>query len=227
MFQSIIDYQETSSAGLSLVIIFSAFMLGILIAFTYMSTQKRGSYSKEYVISLVIFPMTAAILMMLVSDNTARAAAIAGSFLLIRFRSAAGTAKDIAFVFSAMAIGAACGLGYLAFGICAALMICLAVIFLNRISFGEPVAELRQLKIVIPEDLNYKGVFDDLFETFTTEVSLTLVRTVNMGTLYELTYIVTLKKDIDEKDFIDQIRCRNGNLNITLGIVPDRNYYLQ
>lgn len=228
MFHSIIDIQERSlSAGISLFIIFVTFQLGMLISLTYMYTQKKGTYSKEYIISLVIFPMTAAILMMLVGDNTARAAAIAGSFLLIRFRSAAGTAKDIVFVFTAMAIGASCGLGFLSFGVCAAIMICLAVLFLSKISYGENAADIRQLKITIPEDLNYKGIFDDLFAQYTQDVTLTLVRTVNMGTLYELTYQVTLKHEIDEKEFIDQLRCRNGNLNITLGVVPDRNYLLQ
>jgi len=228
MFHTIIDMNETGlSTGISLVIIFITFLLGILISLTYMYTQKKGSYTKEYVVSLVILSITSAIVMILVGNNLARAAAIAGSLLFVRHRSAAGTAKEITFVFATMAVGASLGLGYIAFGILAAVLICLAMLFLHKISFGESSAQIRQLKITIPEDLNYKGVFDDLFTHYTLDVSLTLVRTVNMGTLYELTYQVTLKPEINEKDFIDQLRCRNGNLNISLGVVPDRNYYIQ
>lgn len=122
-----------------------------------------------------------------------------------------------------MATGLACGLGYLVFGAVAAVIICIVLIVLCKTSFGEMKTADRQLKITIPEDLNYEGVFEDIFKEYTTECTLNNVKTTNMGTLYELTYLIGMKAGVSEKEFIDSLRCRNGNLNISLGAVPDRN----
>ncbi len=121
-----------------------------------------------------------------------------------------------------MASGLACGMGYIKLTICFTLVICIIYFVFVRFGYGEKKNDAKQLKITIPENLNYQGAFDDLFKEYTNRVSLDKVKTTNLGTLYELTYTVNLKKDINEKQFIDSIRCRNGNLNIILAKIENR-----
>ena len=143
---------------------------------------------------------------------------MAGAFALVRFRSAPGNAKDIAVVFFTMAAGLACGLGYVAFAATFAVVIILVLIVLSVSNFGDMASGNRQLKITIPENLNYTDAFNEVFDSYTTNSQLRKVKTTNMGTLFELTYTVALKKDVNEKNFIDALRVKNGNLNIVLGI---------
>ena len=143
---------------------------------------------------------------------------MAGAFALVRFRSAPGNAKDIAVVFFTMAAGLACGLGYVAFAAIFAVVIILVLIVLSVSNFGDMASGNRQLKITIPENLNYTDAFNEVFDSYTTNSQLRKVKTTNMGTLFELTYTVALKKDANEKNFIDALRVKNGNLNIVLGI---------
>ena len=187
-----------------------------------MFTAKKGTYHKDFVVAIALLPVIVAVVIMLVGSSTARALSLAGAFALVRFRSAPGSGKDIAVVFFVMAIGLACGLGYLVFGVVVAVLICAVMIILCKTGFGEYKSNEKQLKITIPEDLNYNGVFDDLFEEYTNSVKLKNVKTTNMGSLYELVYLVDIKDETKEKDFIDSIRCRNGNLNISLGMIPDK-----
>lgn len=223
MFQSIIYTTDTTiSAGASILSILTALALGLAIALCYLFTQKKGSCTKDFVVAIALIPAIVAVVILLVGNSVARAFSLAGAFALIRFRSAPGSAKDIAVVFLSTAMGLACGLGYLLFGAAAAVMICAVLAVLSRTRFGEPRGSEKQLKITIPEDLNYTGVFDDIFTEYFTECELVNVRTANMGTLYELTYLVSLKDGADEKELIDSVRCRNGNLNISLGILPDK-----
>lgn len=218
MFNTIISSTDSMiSAGTSLASMGVAVVLGVLISVCYMFTQKKGSYTKDYIVAVAVLPVIVSLVIMLVGNSVARA------FSLVRFRSAPGSAKDIAVVFFAMATGLACGLGYLVFGAVAAVIICIVLIVLCKTSFGEMKMADRQLKITIPEDLNYEGVFEDIFKEYTTECTLNNVKTTNMGTLYELTYLIGMKAGVSEKEFIDSLRCRNGNLNISLGAVPDRN----
>ena len=206
-----------------MLIILAAAVLGLAIAFCYIFTQKKGSFSKDFVIAVALLPAIVAIVIMLVGNSVARAFSLAGAFALVRFRSAPGSGKDIAVVFLTMAIGLACGLGYIFFGAVSAVFLCALLVALSRTRFGEPRTCRKQLKVTIPEDLNYNGVFDDIFSEYSKECELVNVRTTNMGTLYELTYHIGFKPGADEKEFIDSIRCRNGNLNISLGILPDKN----
>lgn len=223
MFDSIISSSDSMiSAGTSLASMGVALVLGILIAVCYMFTQKKRNYNKDFLVAISLLPVIVALVIMLVGNSVARAFSLAGAFALVRFRSAPGNAKDIAVVFFAMASGLACGLGYLFFGAVAAVIICAALVILCRSSFGEKKQADRQLKITIPEDLNYEGVFEDIFKEYTTECTLNNVKTSNMGTLYELTYLVGMKDGVSEKEFIDSLRCRNGNLNISLGMIPDK-----
>lgn len=185
-----------------------------------MITTKKKGYSNSFAVCLVLLPAIVAIIIMLVGSNIASAFSIAGAFSLVRFRSAPGDGKDIVGVFYAMAIGLAAGMGFLTFAAVATLIIGFVMIILDKVNFGKKSSIEKQLKITIPEDFNYQGVFEDLFETYANEHQLERVRTTNLGTLYELTYKVYMKPDINEKEFMDSIRCRNGNLNIVLGIMP-------
>ncbi len=224
MFESIISSNETAiTTGSAMLIIAGAILLGLIVSVCYILTQKRNTYSKDFVVAVAILPAIVSIVIMLVDNSVARAFSLAGAFALVRFRSAPGSAKDIAVVFLTMAVGLACGLGYLFFGAAAAGIVLVVLIILSKTRFGESKTADKVLKITIPEDLNYSELFDDLFSKYTLHCELSNVRTTNMGTLYELTYNVIMKDGANEKDFIDGIRCRNGNLNISLGLVANRN----
>lgn len=196
----------------------TAIILGIIIGIVYMYLCKKEGYGKNFIIGLVILPAIVSVVILLIGSNVARAFSMAGAFALVRFRSAPGNAKDIAIVFFAMASGLACGLGYVLFAAVFVVVLLLLLVLLNFIHFADHSSENRQLKITVPENLNFNHVFDDLLEKYTTKSQLIKVKTTNMGTMYELTYQVYMKKDADEKAFMDELRMRNGNFNIILGI---------
>ena len=154
---------------------------------------------------------------MLVNGNLGVGVAVMGAFNLVRFRSIPGSAREIGTIFMAMAIGLTTGMGYIGYGFVFLFILAIANILLTTFSFGEGSLEEKELKITIPENLDYADIFDDLFEKYAKKVSLVQVRTVNMGSMFELKYMVRMKSDVNEKEFIDAIRCRNGNLNISIG----------
>ena len=197
----------------------AAVLLGLVIGAAYMFACRKEGYSKNFIVGLVLLPAVVAAVILLIGSNVARAFSMAGAFALVRFRSAPGNAKDISVVFFTMATGLACGLGYVLFAVVFVLIMILVLLILTMTPFAEQNAGVKQLRIVIPENLNYSHVFDEVFAQFTTQFNLKRVKTTNMGTMFELTYQVNLKKDADEKEFIDALRMRNGNLNITLGMV--------
>lgn len=188
-----------------------------------MIASKKKGYSLDFILGLVILPAIVSVVILLIGSNVARAFSMAGAFALVRFRSAPGSAKDIAIVFFAMASGLACGLGYILYAAVFVIVIIVMLLALTLSGFGESKSILKQLKITIPENLNYQSVFDDIFKSYSQKSELRNVKTTNMGTLFELTYIIDMKSSVDEKAFIDAIRCRNGNLNISLGMLPDQN----
>lgn len=223
MFESIIQTTETTITAIpAIIIIVEAFVLGVVIGLCYIFTQNKYDYSKEYIVAIAILPAIVSLVIMLVGSSVARALSLAGAFALVRFRSAQGTAKEIAFVFFAMSIGLAAGLGFVYLAPTAVAIICTCIIAICKSKIGEKKHSRKVLKITIPEDLNYDGIFDDLLKEYTTYYTLARVRTTNMGSLYELTYYVVVKNGFSEKEFIDAMRCRNGNLNISLGLVPDK-----
>ena len=146
---------------------------------------------------------------------------MAGAFALVRFRSAPGSAKDISVVFFAMASGLACGLGFVTFAVCFTVIILVVLIVLSLTGFGSRGENRKQLRITIPENLNYMAVFDDIFAKYLSENELRKVKTTNMGTMFELTYECRMKDESEQKQFIDELRVRNGNLNITMGTMPN------
>jgi uncharacterized membrane protein YhiD involved in acid resistance len=194
----------------------AAIALGVLISLAYIKTHKDEGYSTSFTITLIMLPAIISIIIMLIGNNVARAFSLAGAFSLIRFRSAPGDPKDIAYVFFTLAVGLACGMGYIVYGVIFATILCMVMIILQEINFAKPRTVNMQLKIKIPEDLNFDGLFDDILQKHTASWNLKRVKTSDFGTIFELVYIISLKEPTDQKKFIDELRCRNGNLNITL-----------
>lgn len=192
--------------GVSLVL---GFVIALL--YTYETRHTRG-----FVLTLAVIPAVVAMVIMMVNGNIGTGVAVAGTFSLIRFRSVPGTAREIGAIFLAMGAGLACGMGYLGFAIIFTLLIGLVNFLLNVSGFGKGCATQRTLTITIPETLDYTGVFDDLFDKYTKSALLERVKTTNMGSLFRVTYAIDLKSEGEEKLFIDDLRCRNGNLEITM-----------
>ena len=189
----------------------AALLFGFVVSLLYMF---RNTHSKTLAITLVILPSVVQIIIMLANRNIGVGIAVAGAFSLIRFRSVPGNARDISCLFFAMALGFVTGMGYLFFGLVFLILIGSVFFLLTFVKFGHTEAETRILRITIPEDLDYDGLFDDIFEKHTLGVELEKVKTTNMGSLYELTYSVKLNPSVVSKAFMDELRCRNGNLKI-------------
>ena len=206
----------TLNVGSTITYMLVAAVFGLVIGGVYFAVCKKEQRSLSFFLSLVMIPAVVAVVISLIGSNVARAFSIAGVFALVRYRSIPGDGKDIAFVFMAMASGLACGLGYLTLGLAVVVVLSIVVVLVNLLGRFLVKSECRQLRILIPEDMDYQGVFDDLLKEYTTRSSLERIKTTNMGTLYELTYMVYLKNGINEKKFMDEIRTRNGNLTIIM-----------
>lgn len=181
------------------------------------SGKRNGySYSAHFMITLALLPCMVSVVILLVGTNVARAFSIAGIFSLVRFRSLPGDSRDIFCVFFAMSVGLSIGMGFLTLAVAVTFFIGLAMVGIYLSGFAASRTERKELKITVPENMNFTGAFDDLLSKNTEKYSLDRIRTTNMGTLYELTYFVQMKKGVDEKEMLDAIRCRNGNLNIVL-----------
>ena len=216
MLDSIFDFSSitTSTITLKTFLICTAvsLVLGILTALVSMF---RNRVSQSFALTLALLPVIVQTVIMLVNGNIGAGVAVAGAFSLVRFRSAPGTAKEIAAIFLAMAIGLATGMGYVTLAAVFFAITAACMLILGAVGFGSPASSLRTLKITIPENLDYDGVFDDLFSQYTDKAELQKVKTTNMGTMFELQYEILLKGAEVPKKFIDDIRTRNGNLNIT------------
>ena len=198
---------ETIAVPQFLLGIAVALAIGIFLAAVY---SYKTKYTKSFVVTLALLPAVVCVVIMMVNGNVGAGVAVAGAFSLVRFRSVPGTAKEIGTIFL--------GMGYLGYAVLFSLILGIAMFILNKVNIGadKRLEQDRILKITIPEDLNYTGAFDDLFEKYTVKYETVSVRTANMGSLFKLIYNVTLKNPNDEKDFIDDLRCRNGNLEISM-----------
>ncbi len=223
MFQTIFN-AATVDTSISLIdailTIVISFILGGGISLTYMKTGNKSSYSQNFCLTLVLVPTVIAIIIFLIGSNVARAFSLAGAFSIIRFRSAPGDPKDISYVLFALAAGLACGVGFYQYALLFTIVLCFLMLMLHIFNFGAK-KPCHRLKITIPENLDYEGAFDEVFNAFTTDHVLTKVKTTSLGSLYELIYTVTMDENVDHKEFIDALRCRNGNLNITLSLCTD------
>ncbi len=219
MFNSILTTTSTSITLLQITLcILTALLCGVIISFCY---KKSVQVTKSFSTTLVILPTIVMAVIMLVNGNLGIGVAVAGSFSLVRFRSMPGKASDIAIIFLAMATGLAIGTGYLLFAIVLAILVSLIFILINQGAVFDSSRNYRTLKITIPEDLDYANTFDDILEAYTSKYHLNGVKTVNLGTMYLLQYEIELKDSKYEKQMIDAIRCRNGNLSISSVLKAD------
>lgn len=217
MFNSIISTNLTIYAVLICSLV--SIILGTSIALIY----RKSSYgSRNYLFSLIILPLLVQMVIMMVNGNLGTSVAVLGTFGLIRFRSVPGTSKEIVFIFLAMAIGIATGMGHIWFAIFICFLALLVFIIFNLLVKYDPHNNLKELKITISENLDYNNIFDDIFQNYAKKVSLEKVKTVNMGCMYELNYLIELKDANKEKEMIDEIRCRNGNLTIVCGRISSK-----
>lgn len=190
-------------------------VLGVILALAYMY---RTRYTKSFVITLALLPAAVCVVVMLVNGNVGTGVTVAGAFSLVRFRSVPGTAKEICTLFLAMGAGLITGMGYLGFALLFTVIMCALFVFYVRIDFGskQNIANYKTFNITIPEDLDYSDVFDDIFREYTRSHNLACVKTTNLGSMFRLTYHVELCDSEKEKEMIDKIRHRNGNLEITV-----------
>ncbi len=209
---------ENFDLATTLVYTGAGLLLGFVIALFYMY---KSTYNKQFVVTLVLLPAIVGAVIAIVNGNVGTGIAVMGAFSLVRFRSIPGTAKEIGFIFFSMAVGLATGMGYVLYAAVFTVLVGAVSMLLFAGNFGEPKQTCKQLRITIPESLDYSGLFDDLFAEFTTQHKLKRVKTTNMGSLFQLSYDIMLKDETREKEMIDQLRCRNGNLDILCGYLSD------
>ena len=194
----------------------AALVLGVLVSLLYMY---RNSYNRGFAVTLVLLPMVVSAVVSVVNGNLGIGIALGGSFGLVRFRSAQGSARDILIIFLSMAAGLICGAGYVLLAVCVVVLVCVVGFILLTVGFGSPNMKERELRITVPESLDYTDTFNDIFRRYLSSCELEKVKTTNMGSLYKLYYRVSLRDPKKEKEMIDAIRVRNGNLEIVCGMI--------
>lgn len=219
IFGNVLDSSVTSTLdiGSFLISVGAALVLGLIMALAY---TYRTNYSKGFVVTLATLPAIVAVIIMMVSGSLGAGVAVAGTFSLVRFRSAPGSAKEISAIFLAMAAGLACGMGFPAYGALFTVIMCVVNLIYAVSGFGgkKQIELARTLSVTVPEDLNYGEIFDDIMEKYTTEWKMMKVKTTNLGSLNRLTYDIVLKEAKSEKPMIDELRTRNGNLEINMSV---------
>ncbi len=204
----------------AIITMLTAVMLGAAIAFTYYKTQEEN-FQRSMAVTLFMLPIILSVIILFVGSNIARAFSLAGTLSIIRFRSAPGDPKDIGFIFFDIAAGLACGVGLYGYGALFVIILCALIIICEKCRFFERKSVRKILKITIPENLNYQGVFDNILDQYTQKYSLTKIKTTDLGSLFEVCYHVTMKNNCDEQEFLNELRCRNGNLSIILAVAPE------
>lgn len=213
MLKSIFDSTSSTSidVGSLLICFLVSIVLGFVIAMVHRGTARS---SKNFLITVCLLPILVQSVMLMVNGNLGTSIAIMGAFSLVRFRSIPGTSREIIIVFFAMAVGLATGIGQIWFAVILTILGSGMIILFNKIRLFENSEKI--LKVLIPENLDYEEVFDDIFFEYANKINLIKSKTTNMGSMFELTYSVVLKDNVKEKDFIDKIRMRNGNLKVIL-----------
>ena len=205
--------KATESIQNCLLCVGVAIVLGIVISYTHKATTKT---TPNFLLTLGILPVLVEVIILLASGQVEVSLAVAGAFSLVRFRSMPGNSKEIVSVFWAMAIGSALGLGYIWLSVVITIIVAILMFVYTSILNKSTDNSQRKLKVVIPENLDYDDVFKDLLKKYTKEYELRKAKTTNMGSTYELTYFVSLKNGVKEKQFMDDIRVRNGNMTVLL-----------
>lgn len=215
MFTSILTGVEGSLTVQNAVLCTAvSLLLGILISAAY---GIQGTCSKNFMVTLVLLPVLVQMIIMLVNGNLGTSVAVLGAFSLVRFRSVPGSSKEMAVIFFAMAVGLATGMGFLSFAVLMTAIIGGVFLLLEKTRFGESKRERKDLRVTIAEHLDYTEIFDDIFRQYTDQCDLQRVKTTNLGSMYELEYHIVLKDLRREKEMLDAIRCRNGNLTVICG----------
>lgn len=207
---------ETLTIGKTLLIIAASLICGLAISQVYIFTHKKEGYSSSLPVTFIMLPAIISIIILLIGDNIARAFSLAGAFSLIRFRSAPGDPKDIAYVFFSLAVGLACGMGYIGYAGLFAVILGGVMLILNQTKYAGTQNTSMQLKVTVPENLNYEGLLDDILNQYTRSWQLNRVKTSDFGTLFSLFYNIEFDRKYSQKTFLDELRCRNGNLDIAL-----------
>ncbi len=207
---------DTLSVGKTLLIIAVALLCGLVISQVYIITHKKEGYAPSLTITLIMLPAIISIIILLIGDNIARAFSLAGAFSLIRFRSAPGDPKDIAYVFFSLAVGLASGMGYIGYAVLFAIILGSVMLLLNKTRYASSQNTSMLLKVTVPENLNYEGLFDDILNKYTNSWQISRVKTSDFGTLFNLFYSIDFNNNYSQKTFLDELRCRNGNLDISL-----------
>ena len=222
IFKGIFDNELTQLISVQdfLLCLGVSLVLGVIMAAVYMF---KNEHTKSFLVTLALLPAVVCVVIMMVNGNIGAGVAVAGAFSLVRFRSAPGSAKEIVTIFLAMGAGLIAGMGYLGFAALFTVIMCVMFLFYNALA-GNARSEAvnKTIKITIPEDLDYTGAFDDIFTEYTKKNELVKVKTTNMGSMFRLTYNVTLKDATKEKQMIDRIRERNGNLEIMVSKQENR-----
>lgn len=214
MLNSILNNNVSNIKILSVLICsIVSLILGVILALTHKHTSKSN---KSFLTTVSILPLLVEAVILMVSGDLGTSIATLGAFSLVKFRSLPGTSKEILIVFFAMTIRLCTGMGCITFAILITILGCLAIIIANKLSLFNNNKYEKILRITIPENLDYTNVFDAEFEKYTSFNELEQVKTVNMGSLFELNYKIILNKDVNEKEFIDELRIKNGNLKIIL-----------
>ncbi len=215
MFNTIFDSTATGlSISTALICALAALILGVVIAFTHLKTARQTT--KSFLVTLAVLPLLVMAVMIMINGNLGTSIAILGAFSLIRFRSVRGDARELLGIFFTMMVGLALGMGHLLFAVVITAIAVAAIVLFSKTKLLEPNKNNRSLKIVIPEDLDYEDVFTEIFKKYTKSAELVQTKTMNMGSLYKLTYDITLKQGVREKDFLDAIRVKNCNLKVML-----------
>lgn len=218
MLESLMTSINSGTFTLSntLIVIGTSVILGLVISLTYIKTNKQNGYVPSFTVTLIMLPVIISIIILLVGNNVARAFSLAGAFSIIRFRSEPGDPKDISYIFFTLAVGLAAGMGFIGYSVIFTIILCSLMLIIDVTKFATAKSKSLELKITVPENLNYEGVFEEVLEKYTVNWNLARVRTRDFGALFELTYRVSMKSEENTKKFIDELRCRNGNLNIAL-----------
>lgn len=216
MLTSIIGITLTLPVLMQLLVIAVALGLLTALVFTF-----RSQHSASFALTLTLLPMIVSVIILLVNGNIGTGVAVAGAFTLVRFRSVPGTAREIAAIFTEMALGLALGMGYVGVALILFALTAAVTLALTLLRFGAPSRKTRQMKITLPENADYETIFDDVFALYHVRAELQRIHTTNMGTLFELTYLLTFPTPQVPKAFIDELRIRNSNLNITIGAVSE------
>ncbi len=207
---------ETLNVPSILIIMLVALVLGVVISLSYMLAHRKTGHSQEFMITLVMLPAIISILIMLINNNIAYALSLGGAFTLIRFRTTLRETKDLSFLFFSVAVGLACGMGFLAYAALFALILCAVMVALEWANYGAVKKNELTLKISVPENINYQGIFDDVLNRYAKSWYLRRVKTIDFGALFEVTYRLNVDGKIDQKALIDEIRTLNGNLPVQI-----------